>query len=83
MTVMCLSETQKQIVADLYSTRFYPIQQLALDCRVSTTTIRNVLIEKGAIKLKPVLSVDEGKMLLLLKKHNITPKKLSKLLENN
>lgn len=81
MAVQCLSFVQKTEITALYRQRFHSLERLAEYYEVSASTIRKVLIECGEIKHKPVLSVEEGQMLRLLKQYNIGVTKLQAMIQ--
>lgn len=83
MAVFVLYEWEKTEIVGLYKSRFHTMQSLANYYNVSTSTIRSVLVERKVIKPKPVLSVDQHKMLALLNKNNISYYKLNQILRGN
>lgn len=79
MTVTVLYEWEKEEAAGLYKTRFHTIERLANYFNVSTTTMRRALMEQKVILPKPVLSIDQHKMLLIIKNNNISLYELNDL----
>ena len=79
MTVTVLYEWEKKEAAGLYKTRFHTIERLANYFNVSSTTMRNVLLEQKVILPKPVLTVDQHKMLMIIKNNNISLYELNDL----
>lgn len=58
MTVKCINQTQKAIIAQQYAFIKVPVKDLASDYKVSTRTINRVLVELGVApvrrKKKPI-----------------------------
>ena len=79
MTVTVLYEWEKKEAAGLYKTRFHTIERLASYFNVSTTTMRRALMEQKVILPKPVLSIDQHKMLMIIKNNNISLYELNDL----
>ena len=81
MTVTVLYEWEKKEAAGLYKTRFHTIERLANYFNVSTTTMRKALMEQKVILPKPTLTIEQHKMLVLLKEAKISRWELSGLLQ--
>ena len=81
MTVTVLYEWEKKEAAGLYKTRFHTIERLANYFNVSTTTMHRVLKEQKVILPKPTLSIEQHKMLVLLKEAKISSWELTELLK--
>ena len=83
MAVMCLSFAQQTEIAALYRQRFHSFDRLAEYYEVSPTTIRKVLLEMGEIKHKPVLSVEDGQILRLVRQYNLSVTKLESMIKGH
>ena len=81
MTVTVLYEWEKKEAAGLYKTRFHTIERLAAYFNVSATTMRKALMEQKVILPKPTLTIEQHKMLILLKEAKISRWELSGLLQ--
>ena len=81
MTVTVLYEWEKKEAAGLYKTRFHTIERLANYFNVSTTTMRRALMEQKVILPKPTLTIEQHKMLVLLKEAKISRWEFSGLLQ--
>ena len=81
MTVTVLYEWEKKEAAGLYKTRFHTIERLAAYFNVSTTTMRRALMEQRVILPKPTLSIEQHKMLDLIKQAKISRYELTDLLK--
>lgn len=79
MTVTVLYEWEKKEAAGLYKTRFHTIERLASYFNVSTTTMRRALMEQKVILPKPTLSIEQHKMLMIIKNNNISLYELNDL----
>ena len=79
MTVTVLYEWEKKEAAGLYKTRFHTIERLASYFNVSSSTMRRALMEQRVILPKPTLSIDQHKMLLIIKNNNISLYELNDL----
>ncbi len=77
MTVTVLYEWEKKEAAGLYKTRFHTIERLAGYFNVSTSTMRKALMEQKVILPKPTLTIEQHKMLILLKEAKISRWELS------
>lgn len=82
MTVRCLTDLQKGAVAHRYRLRMDNQKQLALRFNCSERTINRVLVENGLATPIERIKGDAHYVMQLLKKYQIAPTELERILES-
>ena len=76
MTVWILSDREQSDIARTFIMGFHTQEHLAYEYKVSTSTIRKVLKEKGLIGKKPEITVEQAKLLAMAEKYKLNDEKL-------
>jgi len=76
MTVKCLTQTQKDIIAYAYQHKRYTQKELAILYKVSERTINRILEEHGLASPVPRLKGEAYQAMQVLKRHNLTVEQL-------
>ena len=83
MAVKCLNEHQKKYICYFFNMKQQTQKELAENFKVSERTIYRVLEEAGLFAAKPQVQEQDTQCIRLLRRFNVTPTLLEKMLLNH